>query len=1166
MKIFMNIRNILKDPARTLQEKVFVALTLAALGMAVTALLGDIIYGENIVEIIVLAITVVLTPFATYWAIMNKKIDLTVRIISGWVILVIMPLIFIFGGGVQGGSISWLIFTYLYVGLMLSGAWRTVTLLAHTVVVISLFTLGYYRPEMIVPHTRSVFYIDLTLSIIEVGLVCYIMTWFQSILFNQENERAKEETRKFEELNRSQNRFFSSMSHEIRTPINSILGLNEIILRQEDASEEIKKDARNIHGAGKMLLSLINDILDFSKIEAGKMDIVPVNYNMASMISEIVNMMWMRAEQKGLELKIEVDPSIPSELYGDEVRIKQILINLLNNAIKYTREGSVTLHIEKEEVHEDQVILAFSVTDTGMGIKQDALPYLFDAFQRVDEQQNLRIEGTGLGLSIVKQLVDMMGGRITVNSIYTQGSTFIVTLWQKVSRFDAIGEINLTGTGTTGTEEKYRPDFRAPEARILIVDDNILNLEVEKKLLDETQILIDTAMSGDEALSMTLLNSYDLILMDHLMPGMDGIECMQQIRKQQGGLSNRSPIIVLTANAGSENKALYTRSGFEGYLVKPVSGKQLEEMIIRHIPEQKIIRNEMSDPARLQMNTAKGYSRKIPLLIATSSLCDLPISTVREYQINVIPFTIIAEGKTYLDGVEAGADELLRYMRNGMNFSAVAPTVEEYEKFFGDCLKKAHNIIYISAARNISVDYGHARQAAKTYENVRIIDSGLNTSALGLVVMLAQKMTLRGETEENIINELKKLSKRIRLSFITDGSYFLTKKESFDQGVVSFIRTLRVHPFVKYKNGNYSVNRLSFGENEKSYIKFIDYSLPKMANPDDDIMFVIYSDQTEKEIGLIRERIKKHFDFKHLVFQKGCSVLAYHCGPGAFGLVYISGNGPSYELSDMIISNDDVDDDNADYTEDYAQNAVEYDIPQSEEIDIPLIGDGSFMQLNFEKENETKAESEPEWYEGIVGISRQDAINNSGSEESLRIVLKIYYESIDESVAELDGYYDAKDWSNYTIKIHALKSSSRLIGANDLADACLALENAGDEKDIDYIDKHHNETMDALKAYRKPLGRLFGEDEADDAGEDATDIVSEDKDSKVSEDFDRYLIESVYEAIRDGAIARDDAMITDTLMEIEDYELLEADQAKIDAIKECLKKKDHVAMIEILDS
>ncbi|MCR5451762.1 MAG: fatty acid-binding protein DegV, partial [Lachnospiraceae bacterium] len=415
MKWYRSLVKLITGSERSLRDRVFIVLTVSALLMSAVALIGDLIYGENLIEIIVLLITTLGTPAVTIIGITKNKVEIAAKLVSMGILFFIMPGIFFFGGGPEGGAVPWLVFAYLYIGLVLAGRWRTFSLLVLTVEVVLMYYIAYVYPEMVMSHKRETFFVDSALGVIEVGTVCFIMTWFQRSLMRAENQRAHEEARKFEELHRSQSRFFSSMSHEIRTPINSILGLNEIILRQEDASEEIIRDAGNIQGAGKMLLALINDILDISKIEAGKMEIVPVNYSMASLISEIVNMMWLRAEQKGLKLIVEADPYLPSEFFGDEVRIKQILINLLNNAVKYTKEGSVTLHIEAEKESGNEARIVFSVSDTGMGIKQDALPFLFNAFQRVDEEKNRKIEGTGLGLSVVKQLVDLMGGEITVD-------------------------------------------------------------------------------------------------------------------------------------------------------------------------------------------------------------------------------------------------------------------------------------------------------------------------------------------------------------------------------------------------------------------------------------------------------------------------------------------------------------------------------------------------------------------------------------------------------------------------------------------------------------------------------------------------------------------------------------------------------------------------------
>ncbi|MBQ1506780.1 MAG: HAMP domain-containing histidine kinase, partial [Erysipelotrichales bacterium] len=302
-------------------------------------------------------------------------------------------------------------------------------------------------------------FITLILVISAIATVIHLQNMtndYRIALLNKQNKE-------IEGLIASQNRFFSSMSHEIRTPINTIIGLNEMILR-EDISDEIAEDAVNIRAAGRMLLNTVNDILDMSKFQAGDMKIVADNYNTGNMLSEIVGMLWLKAKEKNLDFHINVSPDVPAELRGDEVRIKQILMNVLNNAIKYTKEGSVTLSVECNKLEDGTVNMIYTVKDTGKGIRKEDIPYLFTAFRRGDEEQNRYIEGTGLGLSIVKELVDLMGGRITVNSVYTKGSTFIVEIPQKVVDFKGIGELDMERRHVINTGERYRQKFDAPEA------------------------------------------------------------------------------------------------------------------------------------------------------------------------------------------------------------------------------------------------------------------------------------------------------------------------------------------------------------------------------------------------------------------------------------------------------------------------------------------------------------------------------------------------------------------------------------------------------------------------------------------------------------------------------------------------------------------------------
>ena len=1064
MRIDRFIRRIISDPKRSLKERVYLVLTMSGLVTGFIALLGDLIYHENIVEIIVIAGTIIGVPLLTFFGIRTGRVNLSIALICFGVVFILIPVIFFFGGGTQGAVVPWMLFAYLYFGLILSGRLRIVMLILHSVVVMGCFLLEYRYPELITLHSRGIRFVDTLLAVIEVGYVCFVMTWFQNLLNAQENRMAREETKKVEELSRSQNRFFSNMSHEIRTPINSILGLNEVILRDPDASDSIKKDAGNIQGAGRMLLSLINDILDFSKIEAGKMDIVPVNYSIADLISDVVNMIWLRAEEKGLRFNIELDPSLPSELYGDEMRIRQILVNLLNNAVKYTKEGSVTLHVEKETQEEDQIVILFSVSDTGMGIKQEVIPYLFDAFKRVDESNTAKIEGTGLGLSIVKQLVDLMGGRIAVDSIYTQGSNFTVTLRQRVTRADTIGIVDIGNYSKKQTGRDVRKaSFTAKDARILIVDDSVMNLTVESKLLERTGITIDTAKSGEEALALTRTERYDVILMDHLMPEMDGIECLQHIRTQTAGLNNRVPIIVLTANADSENRQLYAQSGFDGYLVKPASGAQLEEMLLNHLPDSKVEYSDGRDAVMTGMNASRDYSRRIPVLVTCAGTCDLPVAVKKKYQFETIPYKVSSGGRTFYDGIEASGDELVRYVNEGVEFDCDPPSVDEFRTFFGKGLKYAHNLIYISGGAGIGPEYERACEAARSYDHVAVIDSQSCSATVGLLVLIAQKMSSRGATFERIVTEIETAKKRIRSGFVLDSIYFLRKIGRVNEGVASFLRALNVRLVVRYKKDLFGGDKLILGGFDRYYKKFIDHMIPAKSRPDRDIAMVVYASLSEEQKEKIETYIRSVCDFKRIIFQRASSVLPIFMGTDAFSLVFVEQGDSSYDLGEMFEEEEP----------EKGEESAENEEPEENEV----------SEENWEPEEAAAPEKAEQpsgkWYDDIRGIDPALGIENSQNEEIYRTVVLTFYGTIDSNMDEINGYYEEENWSDYTVKVHALKSTALLIGAKELSDEARALETAGKNGDIEYIRKNTSIVMEHLKSLKASLAKALADKEAD---------------------------------------------------------------------------------------
>ena len=401
-------------------------------------------------------------------------------------------------------------------------------------------------------------------------------------------ETARMEERRAKAANEAKSNFLANMSHEIRTPINAVLGMNEVILR-ECTDEKILEYSKNIESAGKTLLSLINDILDFSKIEAGNMEISERNYELSSVLNDAYNMIYFKAEQKSLKLIFEVDKDLPNSLCGDEMRLRQIIVNVLNNAVKYTMEGSVTLKIRGEDISEGRVNLYIDIIDTGIGIKQEDLSNLFAKFKRLDMDKNRTIEGSGLGLAITSNLLKLMNGSIDVESEYGEGSVFKIILPQKKVGDTVIGDFRSRIVELNKIRKRYQVKFTAKDANILVVDDTPVNHVVIKELLKNTLIGIDNARSGEECLIMQREKEYDLIFLDYRMPKMDGVETLHRMREDEESKNSFTPIVVLTANAISGAKESFISEGFTDYLSKPVEGTKLEEALIKYLPKEKVV-------------------------------------------------------------------------------------------------------------------------------------------------------------------------------------------------------------------------------------------------------------------------------------------------------------------------------------------------------------------------------------------------------------------------------------------------------------------------------------------------------------------------------------------------------------------------------------------------
>ncbi len=870
------------DHKISLRERMFRLAT----GTCMVALLFMLPMGRNLINLLLLVVGLVFMALVVEISIKKERINAGATSIAV-LLLLVLPVSFFTAGGFYSGVPEWFVLCFVYISITLAGRRKLVFFLLCVVETMLCYYIAYRFPRFIVLNTQASSFFDSAYSVVLVGILTSVLLLFLTRIYEKENQLTKRQKKEIEELNQAENHFFSSMSHEIRTPINTIIGLNEIILR-EDISADVAENARNIQGASKMLLTLINDILDLSKIKSGKMEVVNVSYMTGELFSDIVNMIWIKAKEKGLEFRLHVDPSIPSMLCGDEVRIKQILINLLNNAVKYTKEGSVTLSIRCDRRALNRVRVWYTVEDTGQGVKKEDIPYLFNAFRRVDERKNRHIEGTGLGLSIVHQLVGLMGGRISVNSVYTKGSIFIVELDQDIVDGRELGTFTLASRMKVHNGEQYKQSFEAPGAHLLVVDDNDMNLMVVRKLLAETKIQIDTALSGAECLKLTQDQHYDCILMDHLMPEMDGIQCLHALRAQPTGLCQDTPVIALTANAGSDHQLLYRRAGFSGYLAKPVNGALLEAAVLSILPKELVTLSEETTQSEIGKDVLIFEQvQRIPLLITTDSVCDLPESLRNRFDISVCPYYVYTDYGRFLDDRELKADELIALISAGKKGFSRPPDVEDYERFFAEKLTVAQNVIHITMAKHTSQGYANALEAAKSFENITVLDSGHLSSSLGLAVLYAASMAENHASKEEIIEAVEGLKKRISSAFIVDSTHMMRQAGHLSKRIQTLCDTLLLHPIIVLRKSRMAVGGMEIGDFPRVAKRYVRRVLRDTENIDRRMLFITYAGMDERSLAYIQDLVRQHCQFERIYLQKASAAIASNCGPRSFGLLFM---------------------------------------------------------------------------------------------------------------------------------------------------------------------------------------------------------------------------------------------------------------------------------------
>lgn len=800
------------------------------------------------------------------------------------------PLLFINSGGTESGMPVWFVLGLVYIFLLFEGRDFWIAMTLSLLSFLGTYLLCYYRPYLVPKSTRFYSFSDSFVALVCVSLFIGILLKIQGKTYEQEKQVAEAQRKEVEQIARSKDTFFANMSHEIRTPINTIIGLNEMILR-EDISDEIAENAINIQNASKMLLTTINDILDLSKLESGKMDIVPTQYAISSMFSDLVNLVWIRAHQKNLEFKVDIDPDIPSMLYGDEVRIKQVVTNMLTNAVKYTESGSVTLSAKGERIAADQILLRISVEDTGMGIRKESLDDLFRSFKRVDESDNRNIEGTGLGLTISKQLVEMMGGKITVDSVYHKGSVFTVELKQRIVNVRPIGVINFAAQKQLSQRARYRQTFIAPDARILVVDDNSMNLMVAVKLLRDTKVKVDTAESGREALKKTAENIYHVILMDHMMPDMDGAATLCAIRSQTKGFCQKTPVIALTANVMSDAEQVYQNMGFDGYLAKPISAPLLEAGLLKYLPPALIeymAQDDEDEAADMEGLNQISSARKRKTAITADCICDLPKDLLDRFHIRLMYCYVHTNEGRFCDLFEISSDSLLAYLQmegNHSHSSTADPS--EYEYFFAETLVEAEHVIHITATGDLSGAYPNATQAAKTFDNVTVIDSAHISSGHGLMVLYAAKLAEEGRSVDEICEALDEFRERVFSNFLVPSTATLHRNGKVGGVVHRLCTGLNLHPILSMSKNRLKLCWIESGSMHQVIRQYVKKLFKHSRQIDTRILFVTYAGCSVKQIDEIVEIVENYIHFDKVILQKASATVSSNCGIGTFGLMFV---------------------------------------------------------------------------------------------------------------------------------------------------------------------------------------------------------------------------------------------------------------------------------------
>lgn len=893
-------------------------------------------------------------------------------------------------------------------------------------------------------------------------------------------EELEEQKEIADSANAAKSRFLANMSHEIRTPINAVLGMDEMILR-ESREPEIRSYAANIMSAGKTLLSLINDILDLSKVEEGKMEIIPVQYELSSLLNDLENMILERAKKKGLEFRNDVCKEIPHLLYGDEIRIRQCVVNLLTNAVKYTEKGSVSLEVFYEKKDEKHILLGFSVKDTGMGMKKEDLDKLFAPFQRIEEKRNRTIEGTGLGMSIVRQLLALMGSELTVESEYGKGSSFTFSVEQEVVKWEEIGDYSKRSKEIRGENGVYRERFHAPDAKILVVDDTEMNLTVIQSLLKKTKIQIDTAASGKEALALFDKNAYDAVFIDHMMPDMDGIETLKHMRESEK--DTEVPAVALTANAVSGAREMYLSAGFTDYLSKPVDGDKLEKMLSELLPKEKLQSVGTSvDKVLSDSGKRRAHGAKILVVDDDEMVCTL-VQGIMETQYDV---------KTCHSGAEAlkAAKEfqpeliLLDIHLAGENGIDIMQQMKKEEEL------SDIPVLLVTGDDDDATEEEGLKRGASDYIRKPFVPEVLKQRVKRILDLHRYQHSVEKEVERQA-----KRSKRLGREMMLALSKTVDTKDHDTVGHSGRVAAYSAE--IARRLGK------TVSEQAQIYEAGLLHDIGKIGIRDEIIRKS--SPLTEEEFAEVKTHTVKGDDIlKEIEDMPGLREGARWHHERYDGTGYPDGlRGSEIPLAARIISVADC--------YDAMTSTRTYSLPKTQEearAEIvrcrgiwfdPMIADLLLQMIDEDKDfhmneksdgsdiwreydrmwgkdtmMENGAETEdaegiPSWLYKLPEIEVTAGLRNCGSVKGYLSVLSVFHKTAKAKEEEIRRLYETGDVKGYTVKVHALKSSARIIGAGRLSGLARDLEEAGKKGDLDFI----RENTEKMLAMFRELDREF---------------------------------------------------------------------------------------------